>query len=208
MIVALDKGLAGLRQARRARYNRFGEQLDDISEPVVASESYYKKTPDGDYVLDQYNRKSLDWGESKYGFDKSEYKEEYLKKGMIIIRYGGEEGYYAAPVGTRFSELALPYLIGSCEYNEYEVMIDDAVPVEYVTINPDLSNQRPMEPIDVYTGIVAKQRAWPSESAGGTQFFFPHRDQKKHVLSYVDRGLRRLDVSEWSTVSDEDRAHI
>lgn len=125
MIVALDKGLAGLRQARRARYNRFGEQLDDISEPVVASESYYKKTPDGDYVLDQYNRKSLDWGESKYGFDKSEYKEEYLKKGMIIIRY-----------------------------------------------------------------------------------VFPHRDQKKHVLSYVNRGLRRLDVSEWSTVSDEDRAHI
>lgn len=200
--------LAKLRQPKRPRHNRFGMQLDEVSEPTVASDSYYMKTPNGDDIFDKYNHKKLKWGKSKYGFRQSKYAEEYLKKGTIIIRYGGEEGYYAAPVGTSFGELALPYLIESLEYNEYEVMVDDTVPVDIIGFSTSESNSEPMEPIDVYRGIVAKQRAWPSEPGGGTQYYFPHKDRKKHVLSYVGRGLRRLDVSEWSTVLDEDRKHI
>ncbi len=166
------------------RHNRFGERLSEGAEPQAASRTY----------LDSENK--YRWlNDGNNGFDKSimEPKLTYLKKGSIIIRYGDELGYYAAPVNSPFATLSLPYAIRSCEYNEYEVVADETVAVMA---------------IEVEEGIVAVQPAWPCERGGGTQYYFPYKDEGKSVLHYVGRGLRRLGVSEWSQMLEEDINHI
>lgn len=45
-----------------------------------------------------------------------------LPYGTVIIRYGSEMGRFSAPKGTDYSELALPYLQDTVEYNEYQVL--------------------------------------------------------------------------------------
>lgn len=47
-----------------------------------------------------------------------------LPQGTKIIRYGNEEGSYTAPIGTPYENLALPYVKGTIEYNEYKVIAD------------------------------------------------------------------------------------
>ncbi len=162
------------------RYNRFKKELSAAMLPKLASESYAK--PDG----------SPNWQGDPNGFDRRYSVEPYiLPKGTRILRYGDEEGYNAAPLHTPYSHLAMPYLIESCEYNEYEV-VEDGVYVEKV---------------NVVKGIVAQQPVWPEEPGGGIQYYFPEKDNRKSVHYYVGRGLRRLEVSEWSNLLEEDASH-
>lgn len=65
----------------------------------------------------------------KDGFDtrnvgkNGKYKKEIeLPYGTIIIRYGNETGRFSAPMGTKYEDLALPYLKDTVEYNEYKVI--------------------------------------------------------------------------------------
>lgn len=65
----------------------------------------------------------------KDGFDtrnieqNTKYKMEIeLPYGTIIIRYGNEVGRFSAPKGTRYEDLALPYIKDTVEYNEYKVI--------------------------------------------------------------------------------------
>lgn len=162
----------------RARMNRFKEPLDENAAAEVVSASY----------LDENDRPR--WlQDGNLGFDTAFEREIiFLKKGTIILRYGPEVGYYAAPIHTPFTKLALPFKIRSCEYNEYEVIEDNTVQV-----------------VEVVKGIVAVQPAWPDEEAGGIQYYFP--DARKHVLYYVGRGLRRMEVSEWSPIPAPDMMH-
>ena len=72
---------------------------------------------------------------SKYadnnGFDKrnieknGKYKIKMkLPYGTIIIRYGNPTGRFSAPKGTKYEDLALPYVRETMEYNEYRVIAD------------------------------------------------------------------------------------
>lgn len=63
------------------------------------------------------------------GFDKrnieenGKYKIEVeLPYGTIIIRYGNSSGNFSAPKGTKYEDLALPYVKETVEYNEYRVI--------------------------------------------------------------------------------------
>lgn len=65
------------------------------------------------------------------GFDKrnseknGKYKIEMeLPYGTIIIRYGNEIGRFTAPKGTKYEDLALPYVKDTVEYNEYRVIAE------------------------------------------------------------------------------------
>jgi hypothetical protein len=44
-----------------------------------------------------------------------------LPKGMRIIRYGGNQGNFTAPLGTPYEKLSLPFLQESRVYHEYVV---------------------------------------------------------------------------------------
>ena len=53
----------------------------------------------------------------------NEYKMDIkLPYGTIIIRYGNETGVFSAPKGTKYEDLALPYIKDTVEYNEYKVI--------------------------------------------------------------------------------------
>lgn len=65
------------------------------------------------------------------GFDKrnvetnGKYKIEVeLPYGTIIIRYGNLSGNFSAPKGTKYEDLALPYVKETVEYNEFRVITD------------------------------------------------------------------------------------
>ena len=65
----------------------------------------------------------------KDGFDirniekNKKYKIEIeLPYGTILIRYGNETGRFSAPKGTKYEDLALPYVKNTVEYNEYKVI--------------------------------------------------------------------------------------
>lgn len=45
-----------------------------------------------------------------------------LPYGSMLIRYGSETGNFTAPKGTKYEELALPYIKDTVEYNEYRVI--------------------------------------------------------------------------------------
>lgn len=47
-----------------------------------------------------------------------------LPYGTIIIRYGNETGRFSAPKGSKYEELALPYVKETVEYNEYKIIAD------------------------------------------------------------------------------------
>ncbi len=59
----------------------------------------------------------------KNGYYKIEVELPY---GTIIIRYGNETGRFSAPKGTKYEELALPYVKETVEYNEYKIIADRA----------------------------------------------------------------------------------
>lgn len=169
--------------------NRFGERISGIRE--CASKDYMDA--DGRILFDNSNNGFKIGGGC--GTERV-----FLKKGTRIIRYGPETGFFASKVGTPFSELALPYKIRTCEYNEYEVMADDEIAVL----------ARNSEPVEVEQGIVAAQPAWPSERGGGWQYYFFENSfpRPKHILYYKKRkSLRRLEVSEWSDILREDLNH-
>lgn len=183
----------------RRRYNRLGNELSDDQQMETADDSYYKRDENGNYVLDKYSRKQYRWGSDVHGFKGSQYVKTFLKKNTYIIRYGSEKGSYASPRGTAFSEMALPYKLSSCEYNEYLVDEDNSVAVL----------------VPVHEGIVAKQAAWPSERGEGTQFYFYDADVPDQGMGgirglemYIGKGLTRLEKEQWSAIQTEDEMHI
>ena len=163
--------------------NRFMEELDRKARPVAVYPSYYNS--DGKFNWDK---------DKPNGFDPLKgTKRTTLKKGTRILRYGYEGGSYAAPLYTPYSQLALPYQIKTCQYNEYEVTEGNTIHVYIVRVTE---------------GYVAAQSHWPSEPGGGIQYYFvDEQDNELGVLDYIDIGLRRLEVSEWSPVLEEDRLH-
>ena len=101
------------------RYNRFGDILPDDAVQEPADPSYVNTKGEFKWLMD-----------GKDGFDPNcdpLYEYYALSKGERILRYGGRQGSYAAPVGTPYEQLALPYKIRTCLYNEYEVMVDDKI---------------------------------------------------------------------------------
>lgn len=77
------------------------------------------------------NWKLLSHYADKDGFDirnvekNGKYKNEIeLPYGTIIIRYGNETGRFSAPKGTKYEDLALPYIKDTVEYNEYKVVAE------------------------------------------------------------------------------------
>lgn len=163
--------------AKPHRLNRFQEEVNS-EQPVVASKKY----------LDKNGRPAFA-KEILHGFHESKCERITLQVGTRIMRYGTEHGQYASIAGTPFAELALPYKIRTCIYNEYEVVQDGIMVIK----------------IEVDQGIVAKQPRWPCERGGGEQYYFP--DDRKDINYYVGRGLRRLEVSEWTIVQEEDVKH-
>lgn len=84
--------------------------------------------PNGDPVV---NWNLLSNFADENGFDKrnseknGKYKIEMeLPYGTIIIRYGNEIGRFTAPKGTKYEDLALPYIKETVEYNEYRVIAE------------------------------------------------------------------------------------
>lgn len=167
------------------RFNRFGDVLPDgsVQEPVdpsyVDTNGYFKWLNDGNDGFDP-NCNPL-------------YEYYVLPKGDRILRYGGRQGSYAAPLGTPYSQLALPYKIRTCLYNEYEVMVDDTVYVK----------------VEVRKGKVGVQPAWPSEPGGGIQYFFVDKDgNEKSIIEYINnKALDEKEMSEWSPILKEDISH-
>ena len=51
-------------------------------------------------------------------------KNQTIKQGTIIDRYGSKYGNYTSPIGTSFEERALPYKENSWAYHKYEVIND------------------------------------------------------------------------------------
>ena len=165
------------------RHNRFGELLQEKALPQVVSDSYLDKNGFPKWLQDGND-----------GFDPTQSRTLiYLQKGEKILRYCDEGGSYAAPLNTPYSHLAMPYRIGTCEYNEYEVVQDETVMVEAIR---------------VMRGVVGYQPAWPDEPGGGIQYHFP--EPRKNVFYYVEivKALRRLEVLEWSPVLEEDKMHL
>lgn len=165
-----------------SRYNRFGELLDDNQEQEVVSDSYLGIDGKPNWLKD-----------GNKGFDITKPRERIiLKKGEIILRYGDEGGSYAAPLRTPYKNLAMPYRIATCEYNEYEVVEDNAIIVEVVRVDK---------------GTVGRQPAWPDEPGGGIQYHFYEPRKNIHYYAEVVQTLRQLGVSEWSPLMKEDKEH-
>ena len=165
---------------KKNRHNRFKEFLDVEDKPHLLSDSYLNEKGEEDWH-------GLEFHGSVPGTE----TDFFLPKGLKILRYGDEGGRYAAPIGTPYAMLAMPYQIRSLEYNEYEVVADNVIQV-----------------IPVKEGIVAQQPSWPEERGGGIQYYFPDiEEQRRNVLHYVDRGLRRLEEKEWSPIIEEDFNH-
>ena len=82
--------------------------------------------PNGEPIV---NWKMLSEFADDDGFDirniepNGEYKIEIeLPYGTTLIRYGNETGRFSAPKGTKYEDLALPYIKDTVEYNEYKVI--------------------------------------------------------------------------------------
>lgn len=109
--------------------NDKGEKITGIKELL--------KPEYGTGMTDKHGQPVVDWGclsswADQHGFDtrnleqNGKYKMKMkLPYGTEIIRYGNEMGNFTAPKGTRYEELALPYVKDTVEYNEYRVMADD-----------------------------------------------------------------------------------
>ena len=169
------------------RYNRLEEPLDDDLNPTVVDDSYLDSDGSVRWAKQpKNNEKYPDWYFFNSGFDIDIPRSFIcLPKGVRFLRYGDEGGHCAAPLGTPYSKLAMPYSIRTCAYNEFEVTEDDKVWV-------------------VIQGRIAKQPAWKDELGGGIQYFFPCNTT---IAYYVGRGLKKLEVSEWSPLLPEDQNH-
>lgn len=173
-----------LESAENENKNRFEEQLEDEANPIPANPDYCNE------------KNEPIWDEGNDGFDLNKgIKWRTLPKGTRIQRYGTEYGTYAAPLHTPYSNLAMPYLIRSCQYNEYEVATEEGIDVCE---------------IEIKEGTVAVQSHWPEEPGGGIQYYFVDKDNKKHrIMEYLkNKSLRRLGVKEWSLIPKEDYSHV
>ena len=98
--------------------------LNDKGEPVEEVPLYR----DGDY-LDYDDPEYLETGVHKAnwpegdGFE-GESTETVLTENTVIARYGSEHGHFGTAVGTKPTELSLPYDTDTQEYHEYRVCSD------------------------------------------------------------------------------------
>lgn len=82
-----------------------------------------------------------------------------LRPGALIDRYGGPEGYYAAPAGTPFAQRSLPPGAESRALQTYRVL----------------------KPLKVDSGTTA---TWYGQPGGGTQYHFGNRS----IQQLIDAG--------------------
>ncbi len=119
-------GILWLQKKTKVKRNKNGAVVSGVR--VLRREEYGNGRfyPNGEPGVD-YSR----WLQNadSYGFDVTRLMEngQYcmvveLPYGTKVIRYGGANGFYTAPAGTKFEELSLPYEEQSCEYHEYMVI--------------------------------------------------------------------------------------
>ena len=70
----------------------------------------------------KFQIQNIDW--DKYApnngrINESVLKNQTIKQGTIIDRYGSKYGNYTSPIGTSFEERALPYKENSWAYHKY-----------------------------------------------------------------------------------------
>ena len=104
--------------------------FDDSGEPIIDWDSFKSEFAD------------------KHGFDMRNqeengdyYIETILPKGTMLIRYGNESGRFTAPKGTRYDELALPYIEETVEYHEYRVTKDQTCLVWKGKVAPNFDSE-------------------------------------------------------------------
>ena len=90
-----------------------------------------------------------------------------LPKETLLIRYGNEMGRFTAPKGTKYANLALPYICDTVEYNEYRVIADGL----HVTC------------------IVKKGKVAPGFGSlgGAIQYLHPYTIKKKKKMHILER---------------------
>ena len=87
-----------------------------VKSQLQVSNSKYLK-PDGKIDWDKY-------APNNGRINESVLKNQTIKQGTIIDRYGSKYGNYTSPIGTSFEERALPYKENSWAYHKYEVIND------------------------------------------------------------------------------------
>ena len=87
----------------------FQEELQEVL--FIVSNSKYLK-PDGKIDWDKY-------APNNGRINESVLKNQTIKQGTIIDRYGSKYGNYTSPIGTSFEERALPYKENSWAYHKY-----------------------------------------------------------------------------------------
>lgn len=165
-----------------ADYNRFGEKLTGV--PVLRNKKWcIGIDPNGWPIPDWDNnlKHSVDGGfDRRFPIEMS----FELPIGTRILRYSKEGGIYSAPIGTKYECLALPHMIETIAYNEFEVLKPFAVTIQYRL------------GYYVEKGIVAEGF---DTIGGGIQY-----RHYRALSADVRRGyLRKLEVSEWSRNIEE-----
>lgn len=97
-----------------------------LKNPSFGTGAFYSN---GDPIVDWPRFQTDD--SDDFGFDLnhvesngSYYADILLPHGTMLVRYGNEYGRFTAPLGTKYSEIALPYIEESVEYHEYRVLAD------------------------------------------------------------------------------------
>ena len=95
---------------------------NDKGEPVGDEVPLYRS---GDYLnyddpeYIETGKHKVDWPEGE-GYE-GEAEDVVLPENTIIARYGNENGHYATDVGTKPTEISLPYDTDTMEYHEYRI---------------------------------------------------------------------------------------
>lgn len=103
----------------------YAKGFDGSGEPIIDWELFQPEFAD-EHGFDMRNRE-----ENGYY-----YIETVLPKGTMLIRYGSEFGRFTAPKGTRYDELALPYIEETVAYHEYRVANDQGCQVQKGRVAP------------------------------------------------------------------------
>ena len=111
--------------------NENGEKLEGT--PTLRDETFAKRDENGEILLDRNGNPVPDFaGQApNNGFKESPEELEKsgsytLSKGLTVVRYGSERGYFVTDPGTPYSSLSLPYDKNSIEYHKYIINSDIA----------------------------------------------------------------------------------
>ena len=111
------------------RKNSSGEVLSGnpvLRDPSFGTGDFYSN---GDPVVDWNKFQTDDSDELGFCLSHNEFYGLYyidviLPRGTMLVRYGNEYGRFTAPLGTKYNEIALPYVEETVEYHEYRVAAD------------------------------------------------------------------------------------